>query len=347
MEYVRDRAGVLAGGAVSMVFAGALLMALGVDGRAIGLLELVLAVCLLLPLLADWLRRRRFYRAVEETGEGPDGLFLPDALPEPDFWEGELLCRRLGELGRAGNDRLGQARRESREYREYVETWIHEVKTPIASARLLLENHPGTLADALEEELFQIDRYVEQALFYARSGTAERDYRVRTMALEESVRAAVRQYARPLIRAGFRLELGEWKATVYTDPKWVEFILGQLLANAVQYRSEQPVLRFACRCERDAVLLTVADNGIGIPAEDLPRVFDKGFTGANGRRAAQRSTGLGLYLCRKLCVRLGLSIRLDSQPGQGTEVTLVFPRGRFHQLEDWAGSAPAEQMPIE
>ena len=347
MDFCRDRAGQLAGGVLSMAFAGALLAALGVDGRAVGFLELVLGVCLFLPLLAGWLRRRRFYRAVEELGEGPDGLFLPDALPEPGFWEGEFLCRSLGELGRTGNDRLSQARRESREYQEYVETWVHEVKTPIASARLLLENHPGPLADALEEELFQIDRYVEQALFYARSGTAERDYRVRAMALEESVRAAVRQYARPLIRAGFRLELGEWRATVYTDPKWVEFILGQLLANAVQYRSARPVLRFACRYERDAVLLTVADNGIGIPAEDLPRVFDKGFTGANGRRAAQRSTGLGLYLCRKLCARLGLSIRLDSQPGRGTEATLVFPRGRFHRLEDWPGGAPAEQTPVE
>ena len=147
--------GQLAGGVLSMAFAGALLAALGVDGRAVGFLELVLGVCLFLPLLAGWrLRRRRFYRAVEELGEGPDGLFLPDALPEPGFWEGEFLCRSLGELGRTGNDRLSQARRESREYQEYVETWVHEVKTPIASARLLLENHPGPLADALEEEAF-------------------------------------------------------------------------------------------------------------------------------------------------------------------------------------------------
>ena len=151
---------------------------------------------------------------------------------------GARLSRRgVSSLRRAGHGAsmagaVGDARRDMEEYREYIETWIHEVKTPIAAARLCLENHPGPLADSVEDALFQIEGYVEQALFYARSGAVDRDYAVRALPLSQAVSAALRRYARPLIEAGFRVELGELDGVVCSDGKWVEFILGQLISNS-------------------------------------------------------------------------------------------------------------------
>ena len=139
--------------------------------------------------------------------------------------------------------------------------------------------------------------------------------------------------ARPLIEAGFRVELEALDAVVCSDGKWVEFILGQLISNSLKYRSAAPRLTFSQAVKRDGVVLSLRDNGPGIPPEDLPRVFDKGFTGANGRHLSTRSTGLGLYLCRKLCARLGLGLSLSCPPGGGTLASLTFPLGRFHLAE--------------
>ena len=213
-----------------------------------------------------------------------------------------------------------------------MEAWVHEVKTPIAAGRLALENAPGPLADSLEEALFQIEGYVEQALYYARSGAVERDYLVRPVPLREAAANAVKRFARPLIAAGFSIDLEGLDAVAYADSKWVEFMLGQLIANAVKYRGPSPRLTFTQRVEEQAVVLTVADNGKGIPAADLPRVWEKGFTGENGRALATRSTGLGLYLCKKLCGRLGVGLSIRSAVGEGTAVSFTFPKGRFYLM---------------
>ena len=332
-RYLRDRRALLLGMGTGMASAGAVLAALWISWQAIAFVEVILALSFLIPLGLDWAARRRLCRQVEEALESSESLWLlPNALEEPAFREGELLREGLVRVARDRADQIADARRENREYREYVETWVHEIKTPLASARLLLANHPGPLAEELEEELFRLDSYVEQALYYARSGSAEQDYLIRELSLAGTVRSALRRYARPLIAAGFRVELEDWDAAVYTDPKWLEFILGQIIANAVAYRGERPVLSFTCAQEGEAVRLTVSDNGPGIPAEDLPRIFEKGFTGRNGRKGAKRSTGLGLYLCRKLCRKLGLEITAASTPGAGTEITLWIPRGEFSRV---------------
>ena len=188
------------------------------------------------------------------------------------------------------------------------------------------------MADAMDAELGRIEGYVEQALYYARSTTLDRDFQVREVVLADVVRAALRRNARTLIDARVTPELGELGLTVSADPKWVEFMLGQLMGNAAKYRREDAEagrLRvWASRRQTgmDAweTLLFVEDDGVGIPPEDLGRVFDRGFTGANGRRYA-RSTGMGLYLVRELAGKMGLTASIDSEQGRWTRVTLAFP----------------------
>lgn len=317
-----------------LLFTAALLFLLRVPPSATIFLCLVIALCVLLPLGGEIARKLRFYRDMEGRLDALNEKYLlAEVMVEPGFPEGEFLFSTARTMGSSMAEAVGDARRDMGEYREYIETWIHEVKTPIAAARLCLENHPGPLADSVEDSLFQIEGYVEQALFYARSGAVDRDYAVRALPLNQAVSAALRRYARPLIEAGFRVELGNLDAVVCSDGKWVEFILGQLISNSLKYRSSSPKLAFSQEVKRDGVVLSLLDNGPGIPPEDLPRVFDKGFTGANGRLLSTRSTGLGLYLCKKLCARLGLGLSLSCPPGGGTLAALTFPLGRFHLAE--------------
>lgn len=317
-----------------LLFTAALLFLLRVPPSATIFLCLVIALCVLLPLGGEIARKLRFYRDMEGRLDALNEKYLlAEVMVEPGFPEGEFLFSTARTMGSSMAEAVGDARRDMGEYREYIETWIHEVKTPIAAARLCLENHPGPLADSVEDSLFQIEGYVEQALFYARSGAVDRDYAVRALPLNQAVSAALRRYARPLIEAGFRVELGNLDAVVCSDGKWVEFILGQLISNSLKYRSSSPKLVFSQEVKRDGVVLSLLDNGPGIPPEDLPRVFDKGFTGANGRLLSTRSTGLGLYLCKKLCARLGLGLSLSCPPGGGTLAALTFPLGRFHLAE--------------
>lgn len=317
-----------------LLFTAALLFLLRVPPSATIFLCLVIALCVLLPLGSEIARKLRFYRDIEGRLDALNEKYLlAEVMVEPGFPEGEFLFSTARTMGSSMAEAVGDARRDMGEYREYIETWIHEVKTPIAAARLCLENHPGPLADSVEDSLFQIEGYVEQALFYARSGAVDRDYAVRALPLNQAVSAALRRYARPLIEAGFQVELGELDAVVCSDGKWVEFILGQLISNSLKYRASSPKLVFSQEVKRDGVVLSLLDNGPGIPPEDLPRVFDKGFTGANGRKLSTRSTGLGLYLCKRLCARLGLGLSLSCPPGGGTLAALTFPLGRFHLAE--------------
>ena len=165
---------------------------------------------------------------------------------------------------------------------------------------------------------------MERALFYARAESPERDCVIRQTQLSQLVAQAVGEHRALLIQSGVRVETDGLDRSVYTDGKWAAFILGQLLQNAARYRGPEPVVTISARPLGRQVQLTVADNGLGIPAQELPRVFDRGFTGSNGR-ARGGSTGIGLYLCKKLAVFLELGLEISSEEGAGTVVTLTFP----------------------
>ena len=161
-------------------------------------------------------------------------------------------------------------------------------------------------------------------LFYARAEHPEQDFLIRQTSLDSLVAEAIERHRSLLIPNGVRIETCDLEHVVYTDRKWVCFMLGQLLQNAVRYRSGEPVVAFSAKSLGNLVQLVVSDNGIGIPAQEVPRVFDRGFTGSNGR-ARGGSTGMGLYLCRKLADHLEIQLDMKSVESQGASVTLTFP----------------------
>ncbi|MDR2771518.1 MAG: sensor histidine kinase [Clostridiales Family XIII bacterium] len=273
-----------------------------------------------LALLPEYFAKNRYYRELREAMEQLDRKFLLSEIIEaPDFYEGEILYAALKTVGKSANDEIAKHRQIVTEYREYIELWVHEIKTPIAVAKLICENTQNADIDA---ELDKIERFVEQALFYARSGNVENDCMIRRAELSELLRNTLKNGAKYLIEHKIRIRTKNLSHTVFTDPKWLSFILWQLIDNAVKYGSRS--IEFSGVQNAHSVSLFIRDDGVGISEKDLGRVFDKGFTGENGRRFG-RSTGLGLYLCNKMCTKLNLSLSLESEPGKGTTARIVFP----------------------
>ena len=193
----------------------------------------------------------------------------------------------------------------------------------------MVENHRTESARELEAELERIESYTEQALFYARSAHVEKDYLIRGVKLKDLVTQAVKRNKRALIAKRASIEMEGLETIVYSDEKWLAFILNQILSNSVKYADKETLkLSFTGNVGKEQITLGIKDNGRGIKSRDLDRVFEKGFTGSRGRQMDQ-ATGLGLYLCKKLCGRLGHGIEIASTEGEGCEVRLIFPRGSY------------------
>lgn len=293
----------------------------------------VLVLGAVVPLVVEYRRKKTFYELLITSFERLDHKNLvSEVLSRPDFWEGALLYDVLKASNKACLEEINHFKNLQSGYREYIELWVHEIKTPISSSKLILQNNPGPIAENLAEELDAIESDVEQALFYARSNAVEHDYLIREVCLQAPVFAVLRRDAGLLIRAGIRVCAHDLTVTVYSDSKWIEFMLHQLITNAVNYTDKADAC-IEIRAEETAnsCVLTVCDNGLGIAASELPKIFDKGFTGTNGRLRG-KSTGMGLYICKQLCGKLGISIGAESQPGAGTTVRIVFPKSSMTDL---------------
>lgn len=312
---------------IQLLCVGLAALFLWTTGTQPGILVILILVLLLVFLavqLSDFFRQRAWLRELEAVLNSLDQKYLfPECVPPPrGLYERKLfdLTRRAG---RAMTGAVSDAQASQREYREYVEQWVHEVKAPITAARLICRELDGTTRRKLTGELARIEEHVERALFYARAESPERDCVIRQTGLEEIVTQAIGNHRALLIQCGVRVETEGLDCSVYTDEKWAVFILGQLLQNAARYRGEEPVISISARPLGKQVRLTVVDNGMGIPAHELPRVFDRGFTGSNGRSRGG-STGMGLYLCRRLAGFLELGLEITSEEGRGTTVALTF-----------------------
>lgn len=316
----------------SILFQLALLIMSGVFLLLTGAQPGVILLLLIVWLLASgcrqsviFFRKRAHIAELEAIMNGLDKKYLFfECVPK----EKSLYERKLFDLSRqAGRAMVGavsDAQIIQREYQEYVERWVHEIKTPITAAGLLCRNAEPELRRGLSRELSQIEVHVERALFYARAENPEKDFIIRQTQLHEIVSQSIDQHRVLLIQSGIRIETENLEQVIFTDKKWAVFILGQLLQNAARYHGENPIITLSAKRLDKQIQLTVRDNGVGIPAHELPRIFDRGFTGSNGR-ARGGSTGMGLYLCKKLTDCLEIGLQVSSKEGQGTAAVLTFP----------------------
>lgn len=201
---------------------------------------------------------------------------------------------------------------------DYYTTWVHQIKTPIASMRLTLQNEDSDTARQISEDLFRIEQYVEMVLTFLRMGSDSTDYIFREYDLDEIVKGCVKKFASQFIRKKIKLQYEPLNVKVLTDEKWLSFVIEQLLSNAVKYTPSEGKVTIDLEDEK---ILCIRDTGIGIASEDLPRIFEKGYTGYNGR-SDKKASGLGLYLCKCICDNLGNSITADSSPDMGTVIRI-------------------------
>lgn len=312
-------------------FSAGLIYVLGIGGYAAGFVAGLFLLGESAALLVEFIQKRAFYNTLLQNLDKMDKKYLlSEMLDQPSFSEGKILCEAAKQTNKSMNDEIAKYRIASQEYREYIETWVHEVKTPISSSKLIIENNRNSTTLNLNEELCEIENYVDQALFYSRSNTVEKDYVIKQTTLKDLVNSSLKKNSNLLIEGKIGVETSALDKTVFTDAKWTDFILGQILMNSVKYRSESPKIEIYGLKNENSVTLMIADNGIGIPQKDLRRVFEKGFTGENGRTTA-KSTGIGLYLCKKLCMKMNLSISIASTVDSGTIVSIVFPKSNMFE----------------
>ena len=276
-----------------------------------------------------------YYNAVKESLIELDEKYLiAETIENPSFLDGKLLKNILIETDKSMIEHVNKYKYLQEEYKEYIELWIHEIKTPIAAGKLIVQNNKNEVTKSIDEELDKIEYYVEQALYYARSNTVEKDYCITKCNLQDIVNTVIKKNKDDLINNKIKINIEDINENVYTDSKWIIFILNQIITNCIKYsKTENAEININVEIKKARVILDIKDNGIGIRKGEITKVFEKGFTGSNGRKEGKKSTGIGLYLCRKLCGKLGIGIELNSEENIGTDVKLVFPKNDYNLIE--------------
>ena len=328
-DYIWKRAGAMLLCAAMLIFSAGYLWLTGTDTEALIWVAAVWVCALTGYLAQDYVRKKRRWTQTEKMmSQLKEKYLYTELMPAPENEMERMYFECSRRAGKAMLERIDEAERGSREYREYIESWIHEVKNPLLALDLYCQNHLSGDTKAVQREVRKISGLVEQALYYARSGSVEKDYFVQEFQIADALVPAMQNWRGVILQKRISVETGDLEERVYTDPKWLSFVLDQLLSNAVKYISgEGGLIRIRTEKEAGGVWLWIEDNGCGIPAEDISRVCERGFTGAN--RTKKTATGMGLYLVDTLCRKLGLTFTIRSQQGVGTQAGIRFPIGKY------------------
>lgn len=281
----------------------------------------------------DYWKRKHFYDDVmDKLNHLSQKYLLVELMELPTFLEGELLYQILLETDKDMNEHIKTYERKLKQFKEYLEMWVHEVKTPLARSFLLLPKEEKKNLKELEKALTEIENNVDQVLYYARSEVTEKDYYIHPTNLQTVVNKVIVKNQDSFIYGKVQLELKDLDVEVNTDAKWLAFILNQLIQNSLKYRKEKDTKIVISKEESEKeIYLSVWDNGIGIKQSELPKVFDQSFTGSNGR-IGKASTGMGLYICKNLCEKLGHKIMITSKENEYTKVTIVFGKNNYYEV---------------
>lgn len=256
-----------------------------------------------------------------------EGNFIQEGLGEPRTYEQYLHGQLFQMINDTHQRKMLSILYEKKETLEFMTSWFHEIKTPIAVSKLIIDQASKTTdVQSLDDEIDRIDCYVEQALYFVRTDDFNHDYFISQSVLDQITRSVVKQHAKIFIKKNIKIDFEVASIDVLTDKKWLQYVLSQIISNALFYTKEAGMIRIQSEEDAEEVRLRISDNGIGIPQADLLRVFDKGFTGENGRIYG-KSTGMGLYLAEKMTKKLGHKLTVSSKENEGTSFTIHFSKG--------------------
>ena len=330
IEFIKERMIFLIINLIMFLLVAILMKIVKVSINIILILFLIWFGPILIYMFLEFIKYRRYLNNLINTVENLDRKYLlPEVIEEPRFQEARIINDVLKQCNKSMHEKVKHYKDEQIEYREYIETWVHEIKTPIASAKLILENDNSNLSERINYEMKRVEGFIEQVLYYARSSDVSKDYIIKEFSLRSVVMKSVKSNSRDFINKNIKLDIRGIEGNIFSDEKWVEFIINQIIINAVKFSiPNEGKVSIYSKVNENNIILTIEDNGVGINEKDIDRVFEKGFTGENGRKFG-KSTGIGLYLCKKLCDKLGIGISLSSKQGKGTRINIIFPQGKF------------------
>ena len=336
IDFFKERIVFIFINSIILIFTSILLNVLNVDFYAIVFIFAINFIGILIYHIYDYFNRKKYYDDLLMNLEALDRKYLiADVIEEGSFLESKILYNVINETTKSMKDDISHLKINNKEYREYIELWVHEVKTPIASSKLIIENNKSEITKSIDEEIDKVENYIEQALFYARSNALEKDYIIKELELRSILNKVIRRNSKVLIEKKIKIEILDLDKIVYTDSKWIEFIINQIVYNSIKYiddKKTESKIKFSTRNIGENIVLHIEDNGIGMNERDVVKAFEKGYTGENGRKYG-KSTGMGLYLCKKLTQKLGLGINIESEIKKGTTIIINFPINKMMIFE--------------
>ena len=315
---------------VSLIFTLLLsiyLLLIGIDVRIIILLAILIIFFIFISLLINYLLIKKRYRKIVNLVDNLDEKYLiKEVIDKPKNLENRAYYYALDKACKALNENLSEVENSKEEYLLFLNSFIHDIKTPISALSLYADNNNDK---KVKEEVLKISRLVDKMLFYARSDVVEKDYFIKEVTLADIVHPVLLEYKNYLLNYHIKVEVKDLdNLVVYTDIKWLNFIIGQIISNSLKYQNKKDrLVRIKGVSTKNNIKLEIYDNGVGIKEADISKVFEKGFTGSN--RNKKNASGIGLYLTKKLCDKLGIDIKIESVYLKYTKVVITFPKGNY------------------
>lgn len=284
-------------------------------------------------LLINYYRKIPYYTNIINSLNKLDKKYLViETIPNPNTYEETLINDILYDINKSMIENIKLKENNLIEFKEFVELWVHEVKIPIASLILKCHNNKDKISKDLLSIIRKIDNYADEVLYYVRSENTEKDFLINEVDLKEVIRNVNLKNKDDLLEQNIDLEITNINKKVYTDKKWLEYIINQIINNSIKYKKDNSsVIKIEAQEEKEIIKLIIEDNGIGISERDIKRVFEKSFTGENGREKV-KSTGMGLYIVKKLIDKLGHTIEIDSKKNEYTKVIITFGKNNLFSV---------------
>ena len=296
----------------------------------------LLVIFAILVLIIEYLKKRNFYNEFINIVDKLDKKYLViEMLNSPNFHEGEILYNELYEINKSMLENIKNYEISMNDFKDYIEMWIHEVKIPLSSLVLMIHNNKNNISSKMVDQVKRLDNYVDQVLFYVRAENAEKDYLIKKTELNKVINKIALKNKDYILENNIDFNVLNCEKKVLTDSKWLEFIIDQIINNSIKYKRDiaSSFIKIYTEENNEEIRLIIYDNGIGIDAKDLPRVFDKTYTGTNGRLKS-KSTGMGLYIAKNLCEKLGHKIAIESKVNEYTKVIITFNKESIYDVLD-------------
>lgn len=326
LEYLEEKIFYIIISFVFTLFLSIYLLLIGIDSSVVILLVILIMVFIFISLLVSYLLIKKRYEKMINLVDSLDEKYLiKEVIDKPKNLENRAYYYALDKACKALNDKLSDVENSKEEYLDFLDSFIHEIKTPISALSLYADNNDKKI----KEEVLKISRLVDKMLFYAKSDVVEKDYFIKEVALEDLVHPVLLDYKNYLLNYHIKVEVNNLDdLKVYTDIKWLNFIISQILSNSLKYQNKKNrLVRIKGFEDKNNIKLEIYDNGVGIKESEISKIFEKGFTGSN--RSKKNASGIGLYLTKKLCDKLGIDIKIESVYLKYTKVIITFPKGNY------------------